>query len=388
MPSLSRTAALLVLGWLMAGAAAPAMAAETTSSEIVIVRPGDVVQDDLYAAAVRVIVEGEIDGDLVVFAAEDVVVTGTVTGSVTAIAPTVQVDGTVGESIRAVGSDIRIGGDVGDDLVLVGVGAVLDPASRVGGDLLAWVSELSTSGSIEGDLGGSQRRLRLGGSVGGEIDVSVGRLTVADSASVSGDLGYRSEREAEGLERVEVGGSVVHRTPLPPNIRVRALGLFGRLLVVLFMALSAMVIAYLWPERVGAAVDRLGHSPVRNWLVGASILFSPLLLLAVAAVILALAPPAAALPLLVVLVPMMLAVLGVALVAAVAAAAPAAGRIGGVLRRRLDLFGAVLVGSLVAGIVWLLPVIGWLVPLVLLPWGLGSWLRSAGEPTPVARTTA
>jgi cytoskeletal protein CcmA (bactofilin family) len=381
-------AALLVLFWLLAGVAAPALGAETTGSEIVIVRPGDVVDDDLYAAAVRVLIEGVVNGDLVAFAAEEVVITGTVNGSVTVVAPTVRVEGTVAESLRSVASDLRVGGEIGGDLVAGGLDLALDPGSQVGGDVLVWVSMLTTSGRIEGDLGGTQRRLRLGGSVGGEVDVSVGRLTIPDSVSVTGDLGYRSARAAAGLEGAEVGGYVVHRTPLPPNIRLRALDVFGRFLVVLFMAMSAMVIAYVWPERVRAAVGRLRESPLRNWLLGASLLFSPLLLLAVAAVVLSLAPPAAGLPLLVVMVPVMLAILGLALVAVVVAAVPAAARLGALVSARLDLFGAVLAGSLLAGIVWLLPTIGWLVPLVLLPWGLGGWLRSGVDRAPVPETTA
>lgn len=363
---------------LLIGAATPAGAAETTSSEIVIVRPGDVLEDDLYAAAVRVIVEGEIDGDLVVFAAEDVVITGSVTGSVTAIAPTVRVDGTIGGSLRVAASQLSVGGEIRDDLVVAGLKAALEPGSRVGADILAWVSELRTAGMILGDLGGTQRTLRLGGSIQGEVDVSAGRVSIAEGTSVTGDLAYRSERDAVGLDGAEVGGSVVHRTPLPPNIRVRALGLFGRSMLVLFVALSALGISYLWPERTRAAADRLRASPVRNWLTGASILFSPAMLLAIAGVILILAPPATALPLMVVLVPMMLAVIGVALVAAVAATAPASVKIGGWISGKLDLFGAVLVGALVAGVIWLVPVVGWLVPILLLPWGLGGWLRSMG----------
>lgn len=388
MPSPSKAATLFLFTSLIVGVAAPAMAAETTSSEIVIVRPEDVVPDDLYAAAVRVIVEGVVDGDLIVFAAEDVVISGSVTGTVTAIAPTVTIDGSVGESVRAVASDIQVEGEIGEDLVAVGIDTVLGTESRVGGDVLAWVSGLALSGSVEGDLSGSQRRLQLGGTVAGEVDVSVGRLTVADSASVGGDLGYRSDREGAGLERAEVGGSVVHRSPLPPNIRVRALGLFGRLLLVLFLSMSALVIAYLWPERVRAAIERLERSPVRSWLVGASILLSPMLVLAIAGVILALAPPAAGFPLLAALVPLLLALLGIVLVAAVAAAVPAAGKAGALVFKRLDLLAAVLVGSVGAGILWLMPVIGWLVPVVLLPLGLGGWLGSGGDSSSVPETAA
>jgi hypothetical protein len=36
----------------------------------------------------------------------------------------------------------------------------------------------------------------------------------------------------------------------------------------------------------------------------------------------------------------------------------------------------------VAGVVWLLPYVGWLVPLVVLPLGLGAWLLAFGDAGP------
>jgi len=377
MPSPSRAGAVsLITVWLLASAGTPALAAETTSSEIVIIRPGNEIQDDLYAGALRVSIEGEIHGDLVVFAAEELVIEGTVTGSVTAVAPTVRVDGTIDGSLRVAGADVRVGGEVSGDLVVAGFEVDLGAGSRIGGDVLAWVADLDADGEIGGDIGGTQRALRLAGSVGGEVDVSVGTLVVSGPLSVGGDLAFRSDREAEGLSRAEVGGSVVHRVPLPANIRVRSFGLFSRLMVILFLGVSALTAAYLWPERTRAAISEVSGSPWRSWLLGAAILFSPLLVAGAAAAIVVLAPASAALPLLLILVPVILALLGLALAVSVAAGVPAVGRLGAVLWRGGDLYGWILVGTVVAGVVWLIPLIGWLVPVVVLPLGLGGWLRS------------
>ena len=389
MPSPSRaTAVSLIAVWLLAVAGTPALAAETTSSEIVIIRPGNVIQDDLYAGALRVIIEGEIHGDLVVFAVEELVIEGTVTGSVTAIAPTVRVDGTIDGSLRVAGGDVRVGGEVGRDLVVAGLDVELDAGSRIGGDVLAWVADLDAEGEIHGDIGGSQRALRLSGSVGGEVDVSVGTFVISGPLMVRGDLAYRSERGAEGLSQAEVGGSVVHRLPLPPNIRVRSFGLFSRLMVILFLGVSALTAAYLWPERTRGAIEEVEGSPWRSWLLGAAILSSPLLVAGAAAAIVVLVPASAALPLLLALVPVILAMLGLALAVSVAAGVPAVGRLGAVLWRGSDLYGSVLAGTVMAGLVWLVPLIGWLVPVVVLPLGLGGWLRSRTRPQSVSHAPA
>ena len=358
------------------GAAIPAQAAETTNSEFVIIQPDDLLEDDLYAGAIKVSIEGQIDGDLVAFAADEVVIEGTVTGSVTAVAPRVTINGSVGGALRVIARSLVVNGSVGRDIVVSAVNVQLTDASSVGGDVLAWVFNVEALGHIGGDLEGSQRTLALAGSVDGDVDVSVGQLTVVDDLTVSGDLGYRSESASEGLEMANVGGVVVHKTPLPPNIRVRALALLGRFLVVLLLTIAALSTAWGWPARTAAAIEKVKVSPLRAWLFGAVVMVSPLFLAAIGALLLTLAPPSASFPLLVILGPIVLAAVGVVLAASLLAGIPTVGRVGGVLFRKLEIYGAILAGSAVVGFLWILPIVGWLIPLIVLPLGLGGWYLS------------
>jgi hypothetical protein len=91
-------------------------------------------------------------------------------------------------------------------------------------------------------------------------------------------------------------------------------------------------------------------------------------------VILGLAPAAAAFPLLVVLVPVILALTGLSLALGLVAGVPAVGWLGRAVFRRFELYGSILAGSVLAGVVWYLPWIGWLVPVIVLPLGLGAWI--------------
>ena len=385
MPSRFRSRAawlLLLSAAAFLGLSGPALAAETGNSEIVIIQPDDVVHDDLYAAAIRVVVSGVIDGDLIALAVDEVLIEGEVTGSVFAVAPTVTITGTVGESLRVNANTLRVEGEIGGDIVTAALRVDLTADSVVGGEVLAWAYDMSAVGSIGENLEGSQRSLDLAGSVGGDVNVSGGRLAVVGPLTVDGDLGYRSAAEADGLDQATVGGAIVHKTPLPPNIRVRALGFLGRFLVILLLTMGAVAIGWVWPERTRAAINSASGSTVRSWGWGAVVMFSPFLVAAVIALIVALAPPAASLPLLVILAPVVLAMLGLVFALAVVAGVPAVGWLGRVLFRRLDVHGSLLAGSLLAGLVWLIPVIGWLVPLVVLPLGMGAWLVSWRRPQP------
>ncbi|MCI0542961.1 MAG: hypothetical protein L0Z49_00775 [Actinobacteria bacterium] len=374
----SRYRALVITGVysLVLVPAMAASAAETTNSEIVLVRENDVVTEDLYAAAVAIRVVGAIDGDLMAVAAEQVVIEGTVTGSVTVVAPRVVVSGDVGGSLRVVAREVSVTGSIGRDIVATAYRLELGSGSRVDSDVLAWVYGMKALGAIGGDLTGSQRGLDLAGSVAGDVDVNVARLHIVDDLTVTGDLGYRSDGVAEGLESAEVAGAVVKKDILPPNIRVRALGLFARILAVVFVAIAAVTTVWAWPRATRSAAMTVRSRPWRSWLYGAAIVFSPLLVVLGAIAILSFAPPAAALPLLALVIPLTMALIGLVLVLSLVAGVPVAAWVGERLNRRWGPLGAVIAGSAVLGLGWCLPLIGWLVPLVALPLGLGAWLLS------------
>lgn len=354
--------------------ATPALAVQTSNAEFVIIPEDDVLEDDLYAAAIRVVVEGTIDGDLIAFAAEEVVIEGTVTGSVLALTPRITVNGAVDGSLRFAATTLSVQGTVGGDLVGTAWETRLAAESEVEGEVLVWSWDADLEGTIGSDLGGSQRHLALSGEVVGDVDVSVGTLLLPSELRVGGDFGYRSASPAQGLERATVDGAVVEKSTLPPNLRVRALGMLGRFLAVLFLALSALTVAYGWPEGTDAAVARVGSSPVRNWLRGAVVLFSPLLVVMATVLLLILAPAAAALPLLAVLVPLILALLGLSFAVTLIAGIPVVGWVGRSVLRQADLYRSLLAGSVLAGVVWFLPFVGWIVPLLVLPVGLGAWM--------------
>ncbi len=374
----------LVIVFVLASAG-PALAAETASSEIVIIREGDTVSEDLYAAGVRIVIEGRVEGDLIAFAAEDVVISGEVTGSVLAIAPSVTIDGDIGESARVSSGSLNISGSIGVDLVAAAFSVDLDSGSEIGGDALVWAIEMKSAGTIGAGLGGSQRTLELEGTVEGDIDVSVNRLLVSGPLQVTGDLGYRSPSEAEGLDQVSVGGVVARKTPLPPNIRVRAIGLLARFLVVLLLTSTALLVGWGWPRRTGLAGERARGQILRAFAYGAVVVLSPLLLTGVAAVVVGLAPASASLPLLALFAPLIVATSGIVLVLSLLAGVPAVLAAGRALPGDRGMFGAILAGSILAGVVWFIPVLGWIVPLVMLPVGLGAWLLSFRGEEPAAQ---
>jgi hypothetical protein len=374
---LFRTAVIAGLSMLyLLAVVAPVSAAETASSELVIIREGDTLEADLYATGVRIIIEGVINGDLTAFAAEEVIISGQVTGSVVAVAPTVTVSGDVGGALRTTANVLEVSGSVGSDLVAAAVGAGLRPGSVVGGDVVVWAVNLEAAGTIGSNLEGTQRTTRVEGTVNGDVEISVGRLIVTGPFEVAGDLGYRSEIEAEGLDHASVGGVTVDKAPLPPNIRIRALGLLARLLAILGLTTAAMLVAWGWPDRTRRAAEQARTQLLKAYGFGALVMLSPFLLGGVAALVAGLTPAAASLPLLAIFGPLVVATAGLVLVLSLVAGVPAVLTLGELLPRKLALYGSILAGSALAALLWMVPLVGWLVPLVVLPTGLGAWMLS------------
>jgi hypothetical protein len=103
---------------------------------------------------------------------------------------------------------------------------------------------------------------------------------------------------------------------------------------------------------------------------------------AIAAVIAGLTPASAFVPLLAIFAPLIIALSGVVLVMLLVAGVPAVLAIGRALPGDRGLYGAIALGAGVVGLVWLLPYVGWLVPLVVLPLGLGAWILAFGDDEP------
>ena len=363
-----------------------AASARITQSDLVLVRADDVVTEDLYAAGNRISIEGRIEGDLIAAAFEEVVISGDVTGDVIVVAARVTITGSVGGSVRASAGTVQVGGSIGDDLATVTWETVLDPEARVGRDLINWGRLGRIDGEVGRDLTGRFSRLVLAGRVGGLVDVVVGALVIDSAAEVAGNVAYRSTREAE-VDSSRIGGSVIHRTPLPANVKVRALQLLALVLVMLILTAAGLLMASVWPDLLESSMTAAGRGWM-TWLAGLGVLISPLIGAGAVGLILGISPSAAAVPLLIILLPVVIGLGGLVLMAALFGVIPAAAALGRlVIRRTSSTAAAVLVGMLLLGIVMSIPILRWVALAIVVPVGIGSLIgrqaRAKEDQTPI-----
>jgi hypothetical protein len=353
--------------------------AETTQSDLVLIREDDVVTEDLYAAGNTVQISGRIEGDLVASAFGELRIDGTVEGDVTVIASRVVIAGVVEGSVRVTAPEVVIEGSIGDDLVVAGRVVTISRSASVGRDTVVAAWRLSHDGGQGRDIEGFIRTASLGGEVAGNVEIDVRSLTVTDTARVGGDLAFRSSRQASIADSAVVSGSLLERTPLPPNVRVSGLALLIRVLLVVFGA--ALGLSMVWAATARAAESAVALRLRARTVVGqgVAVAMAPVLLIGGVVAVAAFMSPEAALPLLAVALPFTLGLLGLLLLAAMVAPVPPAIFIGSRLRPSGSVYARFLLGFLVIVVVAAVPYLGRFFMVAVVVVGIGAWLTRAEQ---------
>jgi len=271
-------AAILIVTLLMILTAVPVLAFDARSGMAVTVASGEVVDDDLYVAAETIIIDGTVDGDL--WAAGNIItVNGIVNGSVMAAGRIVNINGDITHAVRAVAETININGDVGGD-VMVGCGKVnIASTARVGGDLLFGADIAVIDGPIEGNIKGSGREVTISNGVNGKVELEVESLTILSTANIGGDLSYTSEEEADIQAGAQIAGATTHKLPEAKKDEAKVFpfvlffGALGKVISFLMALVTGLIIILLAPRRLTSIAEAIGSRPGPSAGWGALIVF-------------------------------------------------------------------------------------------------------------------
>lgn len=344
-----------------------------------IVPAEETVTEDQYVTSTSAHVEGVIEGDLTIFSGS-ITIEGEVTGSVTVFSVasvTITKEAHIGGSLRGTAGTLLVAGAVDGDLFVTSASMVVDPSGEIGRDAMGFGGALTVRGVVARDVRGRTMRTEISGHVGGDLDIATQGLTITPTASIGGDVLYRSPSDAAIDEAADLAGSIT-RLPTQGNF------IYGVILsmaaVISFLGFLVAGIAAIWLFRNSSsrAVGSILRKPIRSFLVG---------------IVTVVAVPAAVLLLAVTLVGLPLAAIGV-LVGAIAfiiGPVPAVTALGNrVLVNRGGLFGAFVVGAALWRLgIWLVPVVGGFIYLIALVWGIGAWVMGfaaarRGDPAPPA----
>lgn len=313
--------------------------------------------DDLFAAGQRVRASSDLTGS-VYAAGQDVALDGAVGGDVHAVGQTVTVTGDVAGDVSVAGQDLRVSGALGGDLRAGG--SVVEIAGPVSGYAILGGETVQIDSEIAGDvmLGAQTVRFGPAARIDGMLTVfeeDIGDLAVPASVIPEDRITRRQIEEWEGQAMPRA----------VPSMR----DLIGRFLGgVIIVALLAALVAALIPERLAAMRRTVLAAPFRTLGVGfvtQSAIIGSIFVVAITLIGL-------------LLVPGILLLAGASALAGYVVGAYAFG-VGLLLligRDEPDSLGeramAAGAGALVAGVLGLVPFLGWLFVVALSLTGIGA----------------
>lgn len=337
--------------------------ADVITPQIYLLEAGEVQAEDAYIAASSARIDGRVEGDVFITSGA-VSVGGVVTGDIFVLSHgRVEITGSVEGSVRALAREVVVEGTVGGDVAVV-TGA-LDVSGDVVRDVLVFAGSATVDGSAGRDIRGRFLDGTIDGTIGRDVDISVRTLSVGPRADVVGDLLYRADGDARISGGANVAGQF-QQLPSRSTFVVRVWLIAATILSFLAFVVSGFLLFLMFRATMSRATGLVRTQPWRTLWVGfVAILALPLL--SVIFVFTVVGAPVGV---------MLLLLWMLGLIFAPLPAVAAGGDV--LLRGRGGIFGALVVGAVVWRLgIWLIPVVGVLLYTTALMAGTGSLVMAA-----------
>jgi cytoskeletal protein CcmA (bactofilin family) len=256
-----------LFGWLPL----PAAAADLRQGTDVTVARTETVNDDIYAGAGTISIEGTVNGN-VIAGGGTVTVSGNVTRDVIVGGGTINVTGHVGGSIIAAGGNLTLNGPVEHDIVVTGGMIDIGSGATIGRDLVIAGGSATVAAPVTRRVQMSSGSLTLRGRVTGDVRGRVDHLKL-DGAQIGGNLDYTSNNPVELVNGARVAGTTSRH--MPTDSRGAGNGFLGWLRGLIGIFALGLILIFLVPGIGTRAIDTLRAQPWLSLGIGAAILIIP-----------------------------------------------------------------------------------------------------------------
>lgn len=254
---------------LFATFAATTASAQEFGETVTIAQP---LERDLYAAGRRVTIAASVSGDAAV-AGQTIRVAAPVGGDLMAAGETVEITAPVGDDIRAAGQRVVVNARVADHVVGAGESLWIGEAAAIGG--FAWLAgaDLRIDGSVGAELRTVGRRVELNGAAGADVTITADTIIIGPEARVAGNLIWRSENPPVISPGAAIGGKVIGERVPPAGEPVVTGGVaVAVVLAALVVSLTGVALYLLVPEAASRTASTIREVPVRALAAGVGLL--------------------------------------------------------------------------------------------------------------------
>lgn len=231
------------IGWLADSTAVSAEEPAGRASQRAVVAVGEVVQGDYFAVGPHVEISGIVNGD-VYAAGGEVLVDGVVNGDLIVAGAKVMLSGTVSQDARIAGGQVTISGVIGRNATIAGADVQMTQTAKIQENLLAGGGNVELAGHIGRDARIGGGNVTLSNEIERDLAVAAGEVRLTSKATVGGKLRYWSETPPSIDEGATVRGTITHRSlPEGWNVERARRGIFGvRVLAVVMSFLSTLIL--------------------------------------------------------------------------------------------------------------------------------------------------
>jgi cytoskeletal protein CcmA (bactofilin family) len=250
-----------------------AAAADLRQGTDVTVGSGETVNDDIYAGAGTISIQGTVNGS-VIAGGGTITVPGSVTRDLILGGGTITVTGRVGGSIIAAGGNLTLNGPVARDIVVTGGTIDIGSGATIGRDLVLAGGTATVSAPVARRVQMSSGSLTLRNHVGGDVRGRVDHLTL-DGAQIAGNLDYTSNNRVDLINGAHVAGTTTRHTPTDRGGAAAGSGFLGWLRGLIGIFALGLLFLLLLPGPSTRAIDTLRAQPWMSLGIGAAILVVP-----------------------------------------------------------------------------------------------------------------
>lgn len=245
-----------------------ALASSSVEDKSVSIPAGIVHIGDYFVWSDSVEISGIIEGDLYVLAGQ-VIIDGEVHGDVIAMAGSIDVSGSVTGNIRVLAGQVLISGIVGRNVSLAAGNAQFLPSSSIGHNVALLAGNADVGAVVGDDVSVVASNLRLSSIIGRKVRAYVGQLRITSKARIGGNVDYQSSDSAWIDSGAVIGGTVTHQPSLVHELfrDTWAHGLIvgGRVLALLMNFIYSFVIGLvlikMFPRNLENALEVLHTHP-------------------------------------------------------------------------------------------------------------------------------
>lgn len=166
--------------------------------------PDSVITEDVYLTGDKIKMDATVDGDLVAFC-RSLVYEGKLKGSMNVFSYQTVIFGELEKSLRCFCYEADVNAPVGRDLIAFGYRVNLGPEGTVKNDALLFCNLATVDGDVEGDLSAKCAKVTIGGTITGDVDIEAERIYILPTASIKGNLTYKSPEPA----KIESGATIL-----------------------------------------------------------------------------------------------------------------------------------------------------------------------------------